>query len=225
MPYKLENNNGMFGHLHFKISGSNCQKKVDNTCFLPLVFNFIFYLIFQIQNMRSILIYCSLFFFAFSACTNDASNSSAAQNSPESFSKSLLSALKNKDEAKLWSHFIQKDELKEMLLTTANESKELDAQVEDMWAAMNEDKGNQYRVFERGEIDDWSKVSIDSVRLNVKKPHQLGDDITINPNSKVEGTGALHVYLKADGKASHMLLPCIKMKNGTIKMVAYPRFD
>lgn len=158
-----------------------------------------------------------MLFFTIS-CKNNLKSS--AGQTPEAFTGSLLEVLKNKDENGLWNLFIQKEQLEEVMQFVIQNETERKNRVDEMWAAMNEDKGSMVRRFQRDGVGDFNQVKLDSVRTQIE-PFSSFAGYESNQKTVLQPM-LIRMYISQNGQAHYLGLRCMKFGDGSIRMVGYP---
>ena len=158
----------------------------------------------------------------FAACKNFKTNGNSSDQTPEIFAGNLLEVLKKKDENALFNLFIQKDQLEEVMQLIYQQAAERKTIVDEMWAAMNEDKGNMVRKFQRGGIGDFNLVTLDSVR-SVNEPLNSFAGYETRQQSNLQPM-VIKMFMSQNDQSFQLDMRCIKFGNGEIKMVDYPNF-
>ncbi len=156
------------------------------------------------------------------ACNNINTKGGSEGQTPEAFAADLLEVLRNKDENALFNLFIQKKQLEEVMQLVNHPAADRKTIVEEMWAAINEDKGNMVRKFQRGGIDDFKLVTLDSVRsqeepMSSFAGYDTGQQTDLQPL-------IIKMYMTQNSQSTQLSMRCIKFGNGEIKMVDYPNF-
>jgi hypothetical protein len=158
----------------------------------------------------------------FAACKNFKTNGSSRDQTPEIFAGNLLEVLKHKDENALFNLFIQKAQLEEVMQLIYHQEAERQTIVDEMWAAINEDKGNMVRKFQRGGIGDFKLVTLDSVS-SIIEPLNSFAGYESRQQSDLQQM-VIKMYMSQNSQSTQLSMRCIKFGNGEIKMVDYPNF-
>ena len=94
--------------------------------------------------------------------------------SPEDFVARLSAAVASEDEEALWETFMDKQQLKQFMEAMPRMAGEpTDENVDQVWAAMNEDRGNQLRRYNRNFDLLWWNMQPDSIFLEEAPPEMI----------------------------------------------------